>query len=324
MKKINITFFTGENTTFIERERNRWLDLFVEKYGAHNISRLYPTSQKELIQSELTTFPFLAEKRLVVLEDFMIKTMVDDWDEVPGTTCSQAEEWIGENIEHIPDTTVVLFIQSKPGVTNKLYKKLQQIATIRRFDELNSTDLRAYVKNKLPNIELSAISKLLAFKNNHLASIDSEIEKLALFKPKELITDDDIERYVVSDIETNVFRFLDTLLTLDQASALREFQLLLESNSVFLVFSWILSNLRRILYIQALFQVKYAPSEIVEILDIKSFWIEKHSRFKRNIVRLQIIFEKLVDVERSTKTGEAIWDWELGLELALHRILFAL
>ena len=78
MPKTNVTLFTGENTLFIERERDKWLNLFTEKYGAHNISRLYPSSTKELIQSELTTFPFLAEKRLVMFEDFMVKIAAEE------------------------------------------------------------------------------------------------------------------------------------------------------------------------------------------------------------------------------------------------------
>jgi DNA polymerase III delta subunit len=89
------------------------------------------------------------------------------------------------------------------------------------------------VKNKLPNIEFSAISRLLAYKNNHLATIDQEVAKLALYKPKETITDVDIEKYVISDIETNIFRLLDALLALNHRLALSEFQMLLETNSVF-------------------------------------------------------------------------------------------
>lgn len=147
-----------------------------------------------------------------------------------------------------------MFIQSKPGLTNKLYKKLQQVATIREFKELSSTDLRTYVKNKLPNIEFSAISKLLAYKNNHLTSIDAEIEKLSLFKPEQSITDADIEKYVVSDIETNVFRLLDAILVFNHTLALRELQTLLQTDSIFSIFSGIVSNLRKILYIHALIE----------------------------------------------------------------------
>lgn len=282
MPKSNVTLFTGENTLFIERERDKWLDLFTEKYGAHNISRLYPSSAKELIQSELTTLPFLAEKRLVLLEDFMVKVSVDDTSEesTPMTQPTQVEDWIMANIEAIPDTTVVVFIQSKPGLTNKLYKKLLQVATVRKFEELTPTDLRTYVKNKLPNIEFSAISKLLAYKNNHLASIDAEIGKLGLFKTDTPITDADIEKYVISDIETNIFRLLDALLSLDQVTALRELKTLLETNNVFMVFSGLMSNLRRILYIHTFLRAKYTASEITDILDMKPFWIEKYTRFK--------------------------------------------
>jgi len=281
MPKSNVTLFTGENTLFVERERDKWLDLFAEKYGAHNISRLYPSSARELIQSELTTLPFLAEKRLVVLEDFMVKISSDDSEEAPVlNTNLSVEEWLIENIENVPDTTVVVFVQSKPGLTNKLYKKLQQVATIRRFEELAPTDLRSYVKTQLPNIELSAITKLLAYKNNHLASIDAEVAKLWLFKTSEPITEADIEKYVISDIETNIFRLLDAVLALDSAQSLKELRILLETNSVFMVFSGLLSNLRRILYIHSLLCAQYTSSEIVNILDVKPFWIEKYTRFK--------------------------------------------
>jgi DNA polymerase III delta subunit len=100
--------------------------------------------------------------------------------------------------------------------------------------------------------------------------------------------------------------------------------MLLETNSVFWVFSWIVSNLRRILYIQTFQRQGYVTSEIVEILDIKPFWIDKLQKFKGNIRRLQTIFDTLVDIERATKTGEAIGDGELALELAIQRVLFTI
>jgi hypothetical protein len=54
---------------------------------------------KELIQSELTTLPFLAEKRLVILEDFMVKTVVEEGEDTATNQSSQIEQWLIDNIE---------------------------------------------------------------------------------------------------------------------------------------------------------------------------------------------------------------------------------
>ncbi len=326
MPKPNILLFTWENTIFIEREVQKWLELFSTKHGEHNISRLSPAAQLSTIQWELTALPFFAEKRLVILEDFMVKKKNDDESEEPASNegKSSVEWWIADNIDNIPDSTVAVFVQNSPQLTNKLYKQLKEIATIRRFDNLEPGDLRKYVKDHLPTIEFSAITKLISYKNNNLPQIDQEILKLSLFFWDEQITESDIEKYVVPTQETSIFKLIDAILVFDKITAIKELSVLLQTDGIFMVFSSIMANLRKNLYIIKLLEAGLKSVEIVDKLDVKPFLVDKAARIGSKTSRLKQLFSELTELDRASKTGDMVGEWDVGLEMALQKILLSL
>src|SRR3989338_572211 len=94
----NVHLFTGENTFMAERTLEKWKSDFTAKHGDLNITVL--DSEEELtaksIMGALKAAPFLGEKRLVIIKNFLRLGDSDDQDRI--------EEFLDE----IPDTSIAL------------------------------------------------------------------------------------------------------------------------------------------------------------------------------------------------------------------------
>ena len=138
-----------------------------------------------------------------------------------------------------------------------------------------------------------------------------------------MISELDIERYVLSDLETSIFKLIDAILIFDITLSLKELNTLLQTDNIFLIFSGIMTNLRKILYIQTLLYAGYSPKEIIEEFNIKPFLIEKSQRLVSKMLKFKNIFNEFVQLDRASKIGEIIGDGEIGFELALQKILLS-
>ncbi len=139
MPRSNIVFFTGTNHVFLRRDLDAWIDIFAKKYGEYNISRLDKDSMIKInLQSELLTPVFLGEKRLIILEDvpFSVNSKdhegIDDLD----SKTNDLELSLIQSLDHIPTTTIVLFVSSEPDKRKMLYKKLIAEATVKEYAHL--------------------------------------------------------------------------------------------------------------------------------------------------------------------------------------------
>ena len=128
---------------------------------------------------------------------------------------------------------------------------------------------------------------------------------------------------MVAQLETNVFRVVDALLAFDHAASVQELATLLRTDTIFAVFSGIMANLRKILYIQKFLSLGLRPAQISETLDVKPFLVEKSSKLLPRQMRLRELFSVLVKLDRDAKTGEIVSEGESGLELAFQKILLS-
>ncbi|MCK9272411.1 DNA polymerase III subunit delta [Candidatus Gracilibacteria bacterium] len=315
MKKTNIIFFTGENLVFLNKDLDKWISLFNEKHGDFNISRFSLDNISKInIGAELTTMPFLGSHRLIILEGFPSKAQ----EKAEEQENKNFDEIILENLEKIPENNIVVFVESTPDKRKSLYKKLLEIAQIKEYNNIEGEKLRNYIRTRLINIDSNAISKLITYKNSSLNKIELEIDKLHLFKMNGRITDEDITNYVIPEIEISIFELTDAIAEQNTMKGISSLKTILDSNSVFQVFSVIMSNLRNFLYINYLLEKGFKKDEIVSTLKIHPFLVDK-TRNVKNINNLKVLFKNLVKIDKQSKTGELIGDGENALRLALEK-----
>lgn len=336
MPRTNIVFFTGPNHIFLRRDLDAWIDIFAKKYGEYNISRLDRENlAKTNIQAELLTPVFLGEKRLIVLEDVPFATSQKDArEDSPLRNEEQTEESasktpdietvIIEALDQIPETTVVLFVSTEPDKRKALYKKLLTVATLKEYEKLEGNMLREYIRKKLPHIDVTALVRFIEYMGADINRIESEIEKLALYKQDGWITEEDIKMTVIPTIETSIFSLTDAIFLLDDSTAYRELINILETHNIHQTFTTLVSTIRTFLYATKLLSSGYEPGNVQSLLKIHPYAFEKMRRNMRNTERIGILFSELVILDRRTKTGEGIGDADDALWLGLEKAILCL
>lgn len=349
MKKSNIIFFTWENEVFLKRELDKWIALFIEKYWEFNISRFNKENISGInIWSELMALPFLAEFKLIIFNEFPSKAENKEetieekvcpncWQKSikssPSFICpfckfkeeiKSLDNTILSFLDSIPDKNIVIFIQKNPDKRTWLYKKLLEIATLKEFKNLVWDSLRDYIRSRLINIDSLAIKKLIEYKNSDISKIDKEIDKLELFDSKERITEEDIIKYVIPEMEVSIFKFIDSILELNSKQATYDLDLILETSNIYQIFSSIITNLRSLLYIQTLMEEKISKEKIIAVLGVHPFIFEKARINYKSLKILRYFFSKLIEIDKKAKIWDLVWDQENSIRLALEKEIFNL
>ena len=245
---------------------------------------------------------FLGEKRLIVLDGIPRPSGRTDEEEGEKTSERDVESIILDVLDRIPETTVVVFAESEPDKRRALYKELMSHATIKDYPTLEGGNLRDYVRRRLPHIDISAASLLIEYVAGDMGRIESEIEKLALFKQEDWITESDIREHIVPNLETSIFGLTDALVELDSAKSHREFIRILETNNIHQVFSTIMSTLRTFLYVCKLTELRYGADEVKAALKVHPFVYDKMKKRLSAHARIASLFGELVTLDRRTKT----------------------
>lgn len=320
MKKTNIIFFTWENKVFLKKELDRWIEHFVEKYSENNISKINKEQLKDVnIEQELTSPPFFSEKKLVILYWIPFAWSNKEFDED-----KEDDSKIVNCLENIPDNNFILFIQEKPDKRKILYKKLLEIATIKNFPYIDEYWIKSYIKEILPWIQNGAVEKLMVYKNNNIEKIEQEIEKLSLYKGDSIIDIEDIEKYVLPEIEASIFIFLDRLLELNYDKAIINLEQILLNTKIEPTFAAIMTNLRRYLY-TIYFQNNWLnDSDIIDLLKLHPFVFKKNISNKNNYTTILYIYNRFSELDKKAKNGQLIWDMDDNLRIAMEKVIFDL
>ncbi|MDD5197706.1 MAG: DNA polymerase III subunit delta [Candidatus Gracilibacteria bacterium] len=336
MSRPNIVFFTGSNHIFLRRDLDAWIDIFAKKYGEYNISRLDKESLAKVnIQAELLTPVFLGEKRLIILEDVPFATIQKDdiredsplrkeKTEESTSKTLDPESIILEAFDQIPETTVVLFVSTEPDKRKALYKHLISVATLKEYEKLEGNALREYIRKKLPHIDVTALVRFIEYTGADINRIESEIDKLALYKQDGWITEEDIKTTVIPTIETSIFSLTDAIFLLDSSMAHRELINILETHNIHYVFSTLVSTLRTFLYAAKLLSSSYEPSEVQSLLKIHPYAFEKMRKNMKHSKRIEILFYEFITLDKRMKTGEGIGDTDDALRLGLEKAILCL
>lgn len=237
----NLHLFTGENDYLRTEERRRWISEFQKKHGSENCIVL--DGSKLSIRSlldEVSVLPFLAEKRLIVV------------DGVPKST----KEEIELLVENIHPQSVVLIVDSKPDKRTGGVKTLLQIADIKEFPPLQPKKLAewavAYVTQHGSSIAPAALEAMLQATGNDQMMIATELDKLSLFATGKTITADDIERMTIESDEGVVWRMTDLLCAGNTAASARITRQMMERGvSGFQLWGILLSFLQNVVLVRA-------------------------------------------------------------------------
>jgi len=274
------------------------------------------------------TAPFLTAQRLVIvnglLERFEPKRKNRNRRK-SRPIANQPNEFksFSSYIARIPDSTILVLIDSQIGSKNPLLKELSAKTQVKSFPLLKNDRLRQWigqrVKQEGGSISAEAVNLLAKFIGSDLWIMTSEINKLVLFTSGRRIEEEDVKRLVSHAQEANVFAMVDAILESKAGVAEQLLQRLLESGAAPAYLLVMLSRqVRMIVQAKELKSQRKAEAEIQNRLGLTSeFALQKVLGQAARYPMKQIIevYHKLLETDLFIKTGK--YDSELALNLLI-------
>jgi DNA polymerase-3 subunit delta len=275
------------------------------------------------------TLPFLAERRLVIinglLERFEPKGKPSRQKKTTPVTNQQNEyKSLGAYISKIPDSTILVLIDSRVRSNNPLLKELSAKAEVRSFPLLRDAKLRQWIQRHVTeeggSISPQAVDLLTKLVGGNLWIMTNEIDKLLLFTSGRRIEEEDVKTVVSYAQQANVFAMVDAILEFKAGVAEQSLQQLLERGAAPAYLLVMLSRqVQMIVRVKALKNQGESKIEIQHKLGLTSEFalsktLEQANRYPTE--RLKQVYHQLLETDLSIKTGKYTGELALNILIA--------
>lgn len=260
------------------------------------------------VMEQVLASPFMSEKRLVVLENFLSATGKGDLQE---DMLKRIED------KSLPDSTVILFWESdlkpKTSVAKKLFEKLSKEKFSQQFDALTGFKLQAWIeaefKTRGGKIARPALQYLVQNIGSDMWRLDSLISQLMAYKADVEIGLADVQLFLDEKIDNSIFNLVDAIVG---GQAKKAFEMIREQYRIGedaqYVFAMLLRQFRILLEIRDLYEREdnLQSDAIAKKLGLHPFVVKKSLPFVKRypMEKLKSIYQSLLDFDIKTKTGQ--------------------
>ncbi len=234
-----------------------------------------------------STVPFLSAKRVVIVDNLFASfdnrtkskrnaksskrfkhLKWEDWKELPNF------------LPNVPQTTDLIFVEGPLNESNILLKKLRSMAKIHRFPKITGNNLVKWIHDRASHLEVQIKSndiKLLSETiGGNLRVLSSELQKLSLFRHKEMVSSYDIKTLVSYTREPNIFRAVDSALEGRPGFAMQSIHRIVEEGgSPSMILAMIARQIKLILRTKDLRLRKVSAREIGKRLSLSGYPLSK-------------------------------------------------
>jgi|SRR3989339_1015201 len=273
------------------------------------------------------TVSIFAKKKLIILSNLLTNQDLS----------RDVLDYFKKNGQKHKDDVFVFFEKDKFSIDNPLLSFLNKTAKVQEFKPLAGKLLYAWaekeVKRLKSEIDPVALKRLIssfnsgqdarytAMRYNDLWRLSNEIKKLVVFKNRKKVEIQDVELLTELEIETNIFKTIDAIASLNREAALRLLsQHLKNGDSPIYLLTMINYQFRNILVVKSLLQQNISFPMILKASRLNSFVAKKcyslAGRF--SFQRLKGIYSKILETDLKIKTGKV--SPRQGLELLVSQI----
>lgn len=310
-----ILFFYGEDTYRLKQKLKQLREKFISSsLGDTNLVTLDGkiAPYDEMVR-QILAMPFLARKRLVIIENLLKAGKKD------------IQEKVAEFLKKVPDSTVLVFVEEgMPDRRTGLFRRLNRPGQAQEFKLLESEQLRRWVRREVElrggTIETQALTKLMEAVGSDLWRMTNEIEKLTAYNRQ--LTAEDVELLVNSKTEANIFDLVEATANRNPQRALRELSRLFNRGAAEIyILTMLVWQYRNLLIIKDLQQrgVK-SRWDLAKKGGLAPFVVTKNieAAAKYSLEDLKNIYEKLLDFDWRIKTGKI--EPKVALELLVFQL----
>lgn len=289
----------GEEKYLILQYRDKLLKAITDTDDTMNFSRFVgdKPDTREIIEF-CETMPFLADRRVVLVEE-------------SGLFKTSCEEFAND-IATLPDTAILVFVETAVDARNKLYKTVDKYGEALNFKTPDERTLSIWVKSQFKaeqkKVEDTAIYKLIESAGTDMSRIKNEIEKLVCYTMDiEVITAQDVEELCIENIESKIFAMVDAIAEKRQDRALHLYHELLENREEPMRILALIARQYDILLKTKLCSAeKKNDAQIASTIGVPSWAVKKYnSQCQRySIEELKGVLEACQEIDYKVKTGQ--------------------
>ena len=301
----NIFLFCGENTFGLQQEITRWHEEFEKKHGDLNIEVIQDEESADRITSSLEASPFLADKRLIIVKNFM--------ENAP----AKEQERLRDRLEKVAESTVAVFYEeSPPDKRTTLYKKFKESCQLKEFAVPTPLELDQFLRTQAVKRNLRIQPREIKFLLDHVGpdlwTLDNEIQKLSSYCKNRAATEDDIRLLCQENISTSVFKMTDALSEKNAKRAIQLLHILAENGEeTLMIFSMIVRHFRMLLLLSDLKKNGTAEKDLFTMMKqydakIHPYAVQVAAKQARNFAYedLKKAYDTLADLDVKFKSGE--------------------
>jgi DNA polymerase-3 subunit delta len=267
------------------------------------------------------TVPFLTEKRLVIIEGLLARFSPRDGNNrQKKNNQDNGHKEISNCILNMPESTVLVLIDSVIKNNNPLYKELAPRVTVKNYPFLKDTKLREWVQKRVAEeggeISPRAANLLARLVGSNLWTMSGEVNKLVLYASGRKIEEEDVKKLVGYTQQFTVFNLVDAILEFraEAAEQLLQQQLQAGAAPVYLL-TMLARQVRMIVLAKEFVGKRLKTVEMQSKLGTTSEYvvrktIEQAGRY--SLSRIKEVYRRILETDLLIKTGK------LNDELALN------
>lgn len=252
------------------------------------------------------TLPFFSDRRLILIENSGLFKVSSE---------------LGELLEDVPDSTVILFVEDEIDKRNKLYKLIKDKGTVSEMNGLDEQNLKFFVASLLEQegkkITESSILYFLDKTGTDMINISNEVEKLIGFcYGRDIIRPEDIDAVVTTQISGKIFLMIDAIGSKQQSKALDLYYDLLSVREKPLSILYLITrHFNILLQAKDLQALGHQASSISEKVGVPPFAVNKYLGQAKNFTskKLKEALEFSAEIEEQVKSGRM--PEKIGVEL---------
>lgn len=243
--------------------------------NSNRINYRYKECSVTDILEEASYVSFFQEEKFVVVKnaDFFGKEKLSDKD-------SEALLKYFEN--PYPYTTIIFVTYEDVDMRKSITKKIGEVGEIISLKAPKNYDLFTVIKKEMQlyRAEDAVVKYIIEACISNYDFIINEVEKLRLYyKPNDKVTLEEIKKIIVTNVNDNVFKFVDAVI---QKDAYTVFHLLEDFQSikidVFQLINLLAREYRLIYYYKILEQKNYGKLDMVKELKLQDWQVDKVRR----------------------------------------------
>lgn len=300
-------------------------DMRKQPNGEFNIGQYEgPTSPLNEVISAAMAYPFMSDRRLVIVRDLLA------WAgrKGAGETGKRALEQLADALPALPDWTRFVLVERAPvNETNRILKLIRELpAGYEKQFALpkDATDwiIRRARDTYQAQIEGRAAAALASVTGNDLRRADSELYKLVAYtEGARPITEADVDTLTPYVAETTGFALVDALVEGRASAAAATVRRLLnqEDQDIFMIYGLIIRQFRLLLLAREHIDHGGTPAQLKDVLGVRSDWqLEKIVRQCRpfDLAGLERIYRRLHSYDVEIKTGRIAAELAVDLLIA--------